>query len=103
MRTPLTPEFRISWPCLVLSYLHHPSSISPTALIPLCVILYLPHPPPLTLLSLTVMEVTLDVPAIKLMLVALLCRRILHQLIVLEREEAKINEKPVTKRHRDPN
>ncbi len=68
-----------------------------------CVILYLPHPSPLTLLTLTVMEETLDVPAIKLMLVALLCRRILHRRIVLEREEAKINDKTVTKRHRDPN
>ncbi len=63
----------------------------------------IPHPSPLTLLTLTVMEETLDVPAIKLMLVALLCRRILHQRIALEREEAKINDKTVTKRHRDPN
>ncbi len=45
----------------------------------------------------------MDVPAIKLMLVALLCRRILHQRLTLEHEDANINDKRITKRHRDPN
>jgi hypothetical protein len=49
------------------------------------------------------MEETLDVPAIKLMLVALLCRRMLHRRLILEREDANINDKTITKRHRDPN
>jgi hypothetical protein len=48
------------------------------------------------------MEETLDVPAIKFMLEAILCRRILHRRIALERKEAKIIDKTVTKRHRDP-
>jgi hypothetical protein len=49
------------------------------------------------------MEEPLDVPAIKLMLVALLCRRILQRRLALEREEANIDDKTVRKRHRDPN
>ncbi len=37
------------------------------------------------------------------MLVALLCRRILHRRLVLERQAANINARRILKRHRNPN